>query len=775
MDDLSQMSDEDLQRLYSEKKQQQAEPTRAANDFSHLSDDELKKLYYSTRQSKESAPKEEIVGDVVPAPEEKKTGQDWRGDIAAGLRGIRAGIPFARDAATVIESLRKGVPFQEESKRQQERDRALQEEHPKSYFGGEIAGTFMPLGAPAKVLSLGKVAAGPSVASLLTKGEGILAKGIGKYPAAIATGAGVGALQGAGEGEDLKDRIENAISGGKWGAGLGAALPVVGKAFGSGLGGLGRADVEKAAEELRQSIKKVKPDYDISIPSGIASEFGPTRAAANFVAGLPITKQLYDRGIQKGLGQLSEAVENIPGLSQTGLNNYQGGTSAKQAIVDWIQKDAQKEINQNYNKLNTLFAPHANKPIDLSSLKSAAQSIDTGRASWGHPEKSAATKLVENALAGKVTGGSLNYKDAMNLRTLIGRRMGDVVAVPGEERIELSNLYRGLSEDLEKHFGTHGGAQAQQAYKDAVTESNKIINQEKALENIIGGKGFTAAPEKVFNELVSYGTLGGKENIELLQKAKSIIPQNEWNNVASAAVEKMGRSPEGFNINEFIKNYGKLTAEGKNTLFGNQGNETRNSLDNIFKIAERYKQVGKTQNFVNKWLALTSVIGLGSFALGGQEGLSKEAGALATTPFLAYLLTKPRVAAKIYKVLNDTKAVPSPSLLKSLADEVKKYSSGVARKVQPPTEQEIRTGVGSQVRRALTPKGAISYAPITADDREERASGGRLGKGDYPAKRLSRMEKAVIRAQKAIAAETKPIMDQPDHVVARALEIAMNK
>ncbi len=54
MDDLSQMSDEDLQRLYSEKKQQQAEPPRAANDFSHLSDDELKKLYYSTRQSKES-------------------------------------------------------------------------------------------------------------------------------------------------------------------------------------------------------------------------------------------------------------------------------------------------------------------------------------------------------------------------------------------------------------------------------------------------------------------------------------------------------------------------------------------------------------------------------------------------------------------------------------------------------------------------------------------------------------------------------------------------
>jgi hypothetical protein len=66
--------------------------------------------------------------------------------------------------------------------------------------------------------------------------------------------------------------------------------------------------------------------------------------------------------------------------------------------------------------------------------------------------------------------------------------------------------------------------------------------------------------------------------------------------------------------------------------------------------------------------------------------------------------------------------------------------------------------------------------PVAAeDDREQRASGGKVGKRDYPAKKLSRMEKAVARAQKAIAEETKPLMEMPDATIALALEHSKNK
>ena len=59
-----------------------------------------------------------------------------------------------------------------------------------------------------------------------------------------------------------------------------------------------------------------------------------------------------------------------------------------------------------------------------------------------------------------------------------------------------------------------------------------------------------------------------------------------------------------------------------------------------------------------------------------------------------------------------------------------------------------------------------------AEDREERASGGKVGKRDYPAKRLNKIERAARRAQQEIALETTKLMERPDEQIAQALRIA---
>ena len=87
----------------------------------------------------------------------------------------------------------------------------------------------------------------------------------------------------------------------------------------------------------------------------------------------------------------------------------------------------------------------------------------------------------------------------------------------------------------------------------------------------------------------------------------------------------------------------------------------------------------------------------------------------------------------------------------------------------------MRTAAATELRRAVTPRYSVNYAPVSMQDREQHASGGKVGTRDYPAKKLSRMEKAVARAQKAIAEETKPLMEMPDAHIARALEIAKDK
>jgi hypothetical protein len=68
-------------------------------------------------------------------------------------------------------------------------------------------------------------------------------------------------------------------------------------------------------------------------------------------------------------------------------------------------------------------------------------------------------------------------------------------------------------------------------------------------------------------------------------------------------------------------------------------------------------------------------------------------------------------------------------------------------------------------------------APLEIPDknRRERASGGKVGKRDYPAKRLTRLERAAQRAHNEIAHETKPLLDRPDEQIVHALEIAKGR
>lgn len=116
-------------------------------------------------------------------------------------------------------------------------------------------------------------------------------------------------------------------------------------------------------------------------------------------------------------------------------------------------------------------------------------------------------------------------------------------------------------------------------------------------------------------------------------------------------------------------------------------------------------------------------------------------------------------------------------LTRDTAKNFEEIVAGGGKKATPridPMEsvQGRAIGVPTMTSPLLT---AAETSPVYAEDREERASGGRLGSRDYPAKRLSRVERAAKRAMDAIAFESKPLMDQPDQVIADALKLASQK
>lgn len=115
-------------------------------------------------------------------------------------------------------------------------------------------------------------------------------------------------------------------------------------------------------------------------------------------------------------------------------------------------------------------------------------------------------------------------------------------------------------------------------------------------------------------------------------------------------------------------------------------------------------------------------------------------------------------------------------LMRSAGEELKDIIAAGGKsanipKVSPMTSVQSRAvGVPTVTSPVLTPSASAVYAQD--QDREERASGGRLGNRDYPAKRLTRVERAAKRAMDAIALDTKPLLDQPDQVIADALKLA---
>lgn len=90
----------------------------------------------------------------------------------------------------------------------------------------------------------------------------------------------------------------------------------------------------------------------------------------------------------------------------------------------------------------------------------------------------------------------------------------------------------------------------------------------------------------------------------------------------------------------------------------------------------------------------------------------------------------------------------------------------------------VRSGGHSAMipRQAAVPKtreaivrGSVGFMG-DEDNREGRATGGKVGKRDYPAKRLTRLERAARRAFNEISNETKPLMDLPDEQIVDALD-----
>lgn len=666
---------------------------------------------------------QELSFEEASGKKEMPTWGEWaRQKTGAALIGARETLPFAKDIAAATKAT-VGVPgvsaptgsFKEAKEQVESQQQAASEESPLAYGAGEVGAFFVPV-APIK--------GAPSMAELASAAEKYLSgklaptlgKGAGEIGAALAANAGLGAIQGAGEGTDLGERLGSAATTGALGAGLGAAFPLAGKAVGA----LARkTPVEEAAERIGQSM-----------PASISSPSRVTQAVSAGLSNAPITKSIMTSGVEKGITRLGEGLESL--ATRPGLGSEAAGKTAKEALVNWVDVDSRANVNKLYNKVGALVNPSVTTP--MSNTLNTVSKIGKERlaAKLGDSDT---VKLVMDAATDPQ---GLTYSGAQRLKREIGSKMKGFMTESNLNQEELDLLYGALRADVREAAKNAGGAKGLAAFDRANDYARNVIERRKELGAIIGKKG-DASDNDVFKRIASMAQ-DTRTNTDLLKKARKSMAPSEWEDVTSGVITQLGGGEKGFSPDTFVTAYRKLTPAGKDTIFGPTGNPLRNAIEDFHTVAQQYKEVGKTRNFSNTAYGLLAAAGLGDIAYEGMSGLEHEAAIGAVTVPLAMLLSRPRAAQAISAALKNK----NPATLRNLRNAV---------------QLEMREHFGQPVSSV-------------AEDREERASGGKLSKREYPAKRLTRLERTAKRAQEAIALETKPILNQPDALVAKALEIA---
>jgi hypothetical protein len=176
--------------------------------------------------------------------------------VATGLRQFTRGTvtgSFLDEADAALNSVthsvtggKAGVPYEEALEYNRARNRADDADSGWYGTGAKVAGGF--------------ASGGPIVKWLMKNAK----SKVGKLASLVGAGGTAGATYGFGEGEGLEDRLNQAETGAKWGAGLSLALPIAGKG--------GAFALQKGADYL-PAVKARLPISKVSDADSVADQW----------------------------------------------------------------------------------------------------------------------------------------------------------------------------------------------------------------------------------------------------------------------------------------------------------------------------------------------------------------------------------------------------------------------------------------------------------------------------------------------------------------------
>jgi hypothetical protein len=624
---------------------------------------------YKQRRDKSGALAVDVTDDRPLATDQERN--TAFGAVDAGVRGIAdtATLGFSDELAAAGDTLFSGGTMQDNLRRQRGQDAQDERVNPLARMGGQFVG--------AAVLPFGGAEAG--AAEIAARGGG------------YAGGYGFGSSDG-----DFTDRARDAAlavplgaAGGFFGAKLLGKL----KARGGGQGPSGGGSAQAVADAER---------FGIDLP------MGATGKIAN-IGDSVLSNQLGSAGRMQAerarLGeQVGDAVENVAGGFGPSTS-YEGmGEAAQRGANKWISKfeetsskaydaipispkagaaltnsrGALEELTTKFQSNPKLAKAFENSRLGtfMDALSEKIDAADTGLLD-------AAGKRITRDVK---TSGELSWEDLKAFRSKIGEEIGEKRFGDTTSKDELRRLYGALSEDMKASAAAQGPAALRKFERanDLYRKGQERIDT--ALISILGDDGRKNAESAagVMQRIAKEGK--SSSDIKKLSAIRASMPAEEWGETSNAMVKLLGKPSNGegrdFSAQTFIRNYGDMSPEAKNLLFGDRGrSELKSALDDFSGVIDNLAKrdaMRNTSNTVPASLANMSIGGASGLVAGGplglvlgigaQQGLANGAARLWTNPkFVRWATGYTKMAAGAAKAGGQPNNAKQMELLSKLA------------------------------------------------------------------------------------------------------------
>ena len=382
-----------------------------------------------------------------------------------------------------------------------------------------------------------------------------------------------------------------------------------------------------------------------------------------------------------------DSLEEGGGIIQSGLKRFGSEKTYYKPIEELSDHELKKMIVHNpsrslsfttkqealyesaWRKLPARFKSNGSKNPDLvatANSRNVLQNIERRQTQIG---------VSGGALQGKFSGmaeklrnrGGLTIETMRRMRTEVGRMLG---RGPDEnvnmDRAQLKELYGALTKDIT------GGLEkiAQRASVDPKVSNSMTVNAFDAVRSFKRADQFSKkgidrldkvlrlanadTPERAADRLMKAALNKGHANLGMMRAAKKSLRKDEWNDMASLIIKRMGaprpgvkgvKQDLGFSPATFATEWNKLTDQGKYLIFGGKGAPSRDAIDALVRVSDRIGGLESLANHSNTFSQGVTAFATGGGAYAASTGFFMQAlGVLAGSYGFSKLVSSPKFA-----------------------------------------------------------------------------------------------------------------------------------